>query len=80
MSTVSDDSIYRNITPANASTYNLGSDNYKWKNIYASNFYGLFNGNVNGTASKATLADNASNSDKFGGLTTNDFTRSFSKK
>lgn len=80
MSTVSDDSIYRNITPANASTYNLGSDNYKWKNIYASNFYGLFNGNVNGTASKATLADNASNSDKFGGLETSDFTRSFYKK
>lgn len=46
MSTGVDDPIYRSITPANNSTYNLGSSSKKWNYVYADNFVG--------TATKAT--------------------------
>lgn len=40
------------ITPGTTNIINLGTSNYKWKNVYAT----IFNGNLNGNASSATIA------------------------
>ena len=51
-----DDPIYRSITPKTTNVYDLGSNNNKWANIYATNFIG----NLTGNANTATSLSNTS--------------------
>lgn len=53
-----DDAIYRNITPNNNNTFNLGSSSNKWANVYATNL----NGNAS-TASLLKCIDSGSSTD-----------------
>lgn len=50
MSRGEDDPVFRNITPNTTNIYNLGSNDKKWANVYAT----TFTGNLTGTASRAT--------------------------
>lgn len=50
-----DDLLYRSLTPATNSEYNLGGSSNKWKNVYATTFNGALEGNAK-TATSATKA------------------------
>lgn len=49
----------QNINPSANNAYSLGNTNYRYANIYATNFIGNLTGNVTGTASNATVAQTA---------------------
>lgn len=51
MSRGEDDPVFRNITPNTTNIYNLGSNDKKWANVYATTFTGNLTGNVTGNVS-----------------------------
>ena len=58
MSNCIDNFTYRSITPGKNNTYLLGSSNYKWNAVYATNFYGTISYATSaGTAASADVAD-----------------------
>lgn len=62
----SGNAIFSNITPDTNGTKNLGTEDIKWNNVYANNFYGAFTGNLTGNITgNAFRADRLTSSKLF---------------